>query len=133
MSLTAAQALDTRRFCGYSVQAAVGIGDPDTVQNSAALDRLLGQLTADQETVLTTVYLANLYQLEAAIMGASANLDTEKAAVWTHNQNELSDRQALYFSWRQQLANFLGVPAGPGVYAPTSLTSGGIVPAVFAV
>lgn len=131
--LTAAQVLDTRRYCGYSIQAAAGIGDPDVVQNSAALDRLLGQLTADQEAVLTTVYLANLAQLEAAVMGASANLDTEKAAVWTHNQNELNDRQSLYFSWRQQIATFLGVPAGPGIYAPTSMASGGLVPAMFAI
>lgn len=121
MALTDAQLVDARRFCGYAVPAAVAVcGDATVIANSQLLDIILSGLTSTQERVVSTLYLANLTTLEAAIVSASANLDTAKAAVWTHNQDELADRQALYYAVRLQFAAFLGVPPGPGAYAPTT-------------
>ena len=122
MSLTAAQMTDTRRYMGYQV---VGT----TLPISAEQDVIYGQfgmitmslygrltsLTADEETVLINIYLANLSTLETAIFGASDNLDTDVAAVWTHNKNEVMDRSALYHRVRRQLCDFIGFAPGPGL------------------
>ena len=58
-------------------------------------------------------YLATLYTLETAVPGAGANLDTDKASVWTRNRDEVTDRAALYNGWCARLASFLGLPTGP--------------------
>ena len=44
---------------------------------------------------------------------AGANLDTDVAAVWTHNKREVADREALFTNLRKKLCEFLGVPPGP--------------------
>jgi hypothetical protein len=51
--------------------------------------------------------------MEAAIPGTSDNLDTDQAAVWTHNKSELRDRMNLYRTWRIELCNVLGLAPGP--------------------
>lgn len=73
----------------------------------------MSNMLAEEEGVVRTTFLANLTTLETAIPGTSANLDTDAAAVWTHNKNELRDREALYSNWRRKLCGFLGVPPGP--------------------
>ena len=101
MTLTSAEIVDTRRYCGYPVSAAVATYPDESVRaNSDMLDIILASLTADQEAILRMTYLTNLKSLEAAVPAAGENLDTAKAAVWTHNENELADRQGLFFSWR---------------------------------
>lgn len=77
------------------------------------LEYRMQNMLAEEETVMRTIFLANLTTLEAAIPLTSANLDTDVAAVWTHNKNELRDRDALYANWRAKLCGFLGVPPGP--------------------
>ena len=78
-----------------------------------SLDYRLQHLTSDEETVVRSTYLLNLNALEAAIPAASTNLDTESAAVWKHNANEVNDRTALFNQWRRQLCEFLGFKPGP--------------------
>jgi len=63
--------------------------------------------------VVTGTFLNQLSLLEQAIPAASENLDTDQAAVWTHNKNEVTDRAKLLDYWRQRLCDFLGVPPGP--------------------
>jgi len=48
--------------------------------------------------------------LESAIGGASDNLDTEKADVWTARKDELEVREQLYNRWRKKLSQFLAIP-----------------------
>ena len=55
-------------------------------------------------------YVPILDQLEAALGGASQNLDTYKAAVWTGRMNEIGQRISLYKEWQGRLSDFLGVP-----------------------
>lgn len=62
-------------------------------------------------------YLATLLGLEMAVPGASENLDTDQAATWSHNPNEVADRRALFDDWRRRLCGFLGVPTGPSLAA----------------
>lgn len=122
MALTSAQMTDVRRHMGY---AAVGT----TMQINASQDVVYGNfgmqvmslyqrlttLTADEEAVLINTYLTNLATLETAIIGVSANLDTDEAAVWKHNKQERQDREALFSSWRVKMCDFLGFAPGPGL------------------
>jgi hypothetical protein len=64
---------------------------------------------------ITTIYgyLNILNGLESAYAGASDNLDTSKADVWTARSNELGLRTSLYINWRAMLSDFLGVPVNP--------------------
>lgn len=119
--LTDAQITDVRRFAGF--QAA---GTPALTANNdiaylvfgmrqMSLIERLGSLSASEESVLVNTYLTNLTTLENAIVSASANLDTDSAAVWTHNKNEVADRERLFESWRRRMCAFLGFAPGPGV------------------
>lgn len=120
MALTTAQMTDVRRFMGYSV---VGTtmpinGNQDLVYGVFGMTQMslytrLTSLTSDEETVLINTYLTNLTTLETAVIGASANLDTDEAAVWKHNKNEVGDRFSLFDSWRRRLCQFIGFPPGP--------------------
>ena len=51
--------------------------------------------------------------LETGIPNAAGNLDTEQAAVWSRNANEVRDRASLFDQWRGRLCGFLGLPPGP--------------------
>jgi hypothetical protein len=62
-----------------------------------------------------TIYLANLNVMETDIFGVRDNLDTDEAAVWKHNKQEIADRSALYNRVRRQLCAFIGFEPGPGL------------------
>lgn len=120
MALSDQERVDVRRFCGYPMFG----GTPSSFQSYrffqayGTLEYRMTNLSAAEETTLRTTYLTgpnNLYQLEQAVTSASDNLDTDQAAVWTHNRTEVRDRMRLYNLWRRQLCAFLGVPAGPGM------------------
>ena len=122
MSLTAAQMTDTRRYMGYQVVGTtMPINDNQDVvygqfgMVTMSLYTRLTTLTPEEEIVLTTIYLVQLAALELAIFGASDNLDTDQAAVWTHNKNEVNDRSALFNRVRRQLCGFIGFCAGPAL------------------
>jgi hypothetical protein len=113
--------VDLRRFCGYP---AYGFGPAGFqgwrfFQAYGLLEYRLNNLDPTEGAVCQT-YLTNLRTLEAAIPGAGGNLDTDQAAVWTHNKSEVRDRSALFDDWRRRLCGFLGVPPGP------SLGNGGV-------
>src|SRR5574343_436504 len=118
--LTEAQMTDCRRHMGYQV---VGIiipinGNTDIVYATFGMITMslytrLTTLTASEETVLLS-YVTKCNELELAIATASDNLDTDEAAVWKHNKNEVADRENLYLRWRLKLCRFLGFPYGGG-------------------
>lgn len=119
MAFTTAEGVDVRRFMGYSV-AGDSTSFPfhelvysDVSYMGLSLDYRLQHLTSDEESVVRTTYLANLYMLESAIPAASANLDTDQAAVWFHNRDEVRHRTQLFNQWRRDLCAFLGFSPGP--------------------
>ena len=121
MSFSDSEKTDIRRYCGYGV---FGMGQP-LPQNGYRFSTRYGVLEykmitmgTAEEAVVRTTYLANLATLETAVVGASSNLDTDKAAVWTHNKNEVQDRLDLFDTWRLRLCNFLGLPPGPELSGP---------------
>ncbi len=117
MAFTNAEKADIRRFCGFPVfggQPVQAFGHR-FFQQYGTLEFRMNNLLAEEEAVVRTTYLANLYTLETAIPGAGANLDTDEAAVWKHNKQEVADRIALFTHWRRELAAFLGVKPGAGL------------------
>jgi hypothetical protein len=116
MAFTNAEKVDVRRFAGYGTY---GVGSTGFgwrfFQTAGTLEFRMNNLQPEEEAVVRTTYLASLYTLETAIVGAAANLDTDVAAVWTHNKREVADREALFASWRGRLCAFLGVPEGPNM------------------
>lgn len=123
MSFTTAEKVDIRRFCGYGLY---GTGTPLPSSGYrfstqyGVLEYKMNTLGTEEEAVVRTTYLANLATLETAIVSASANLDTDVAAVWKHNKNEVRDRKDLFNEWRRNLCGFFGITAGP------DLNNGGI-------
>lgn len=123
MAFSDAEKTDVRRFCGYGLY---GGGQPLPAAGYrfstqyGVLEYKMNTLGAAEEAVARTAYLANLNLLETAIsgpLGVSANLDTDQAAVWTHNKNEYRDRKALFNGVRREFCAFLGVAPGPGLGA----------------
>lgn len=105
-----------RRFCGYPAYGAGAAGFQSWrfFQAYGTLEYRMNNM-APAETQIARQYLTSLYTLEAAIPAAGQNLDTDEAAVWVHNKNEVSDRTALFNSWCRRLCGFLGVPPGPAL------------------
>jgi len=113
---TDGQKADIRRFCGYPAYGAgaAGFNSWRFFQAYGTLEYRLNNL-APAEIAVVLQYVSTLGMIEAAIPGISDNLDTESAAAWTHNADELKDREALFDSWRRRLCGFLGVPLGPAL------------------
>jgi len=122
MALTTQQQVDVRRFAGYpmlgdtvaddSRDFAYGWVAPGVWQT---LFHRLAYERPEEENVLVNTYLANLYLLEKQLMGAGADLDTEKAGPWTRNRDEISDRQRLFDDTRRRMCQFIGVAPGPAL------------------
>ncbi len=119
--LSDAQKVDVRRFCGYPAYGAGAAGFESWrfFQAYGTLEYRMNNL-APTEIVVVLQYLTTLSALEAVIPEASGNLDTDSAASWQHNRQEVRDRAALFDQWRRRLCGFLGLPPGP------SLDSSGI-------
>lgn len=111
---TDAEKVDTRRHCWYPM-----FGDQPTqdfgyrfMQHYQTLEFRLQHFSTEEEAAFRKM-LADCETLEAAVIGSTANLDTDQASVWVHNKNEVGDRQKLYDYSRQKLCSFIGIPPGP--------------------
>lgn len=113
---TDAETADIRRFCGYPAYGATpsGFDNWRFFQVYGLLEFRINNLSAEEETVVRR-YLVQLAALEFAVPRAGDSLDTDQAAVWTRNPNEVRDRTALFDEWRRRLCGFLGVPPGPAL------------------
>lgn len=120
--LTDAERIDVRRFCGYSAYGA-GSSGFQSWRFFEAFGTLEFRLTnlAPGELQVVRQFLATLYGLEQAVPAASANLDTDQAAVWKHNRSEIADRTRLFDDWSRRLTSFIGVPAGPALRSVSAI------------
>ena len=114
--LSNAERTDVRRFCGYPAYGSgqTGFESWRFFQTYGSLEYRMTNLS-DSELAVVRTYLGQLYTLEGAMVGAGQNLDTDQAAVWRHNRDEVADRSALLATWSARLCHFLGVPPGPGL------------------
>ena len=117
-----AERVDVRRFCGYPAFGA-GVSGFQSWRFFQAYGTLEYRLTnfAPEEIQVVRQYLVSLYALEQGIVTAASNLDTDKAATWTHSRSEVADRSRLFDEWRRRLATFIGVPLDPGSAAISSI------------
>lgn len=115
--LTTAEKVDARRYCGYGMfgQQALPANGYRFSTAYGTLEYKLNNMLPEEEAVFRTTYVANLALLETDIPGVRENLDTDQAAVWTHNKNELRDRADLFSYYRRELCKFMGIPPGPGL------------------
>jgi hypothetical protein len=115
-SFSDAQKADIRRFCGYPAYGAGAAGFESWrfFQAYGTLEYRMNNM-APAEVAVTLQYLSTLATLEFAVPTTSENLDTDAAATWTHNKDELRDRANLFDAWRRRLCGFLGVPPGPAL------------------
>jgi hypothetical protein len=116
MSFVDSEKTDIRRFCGYPAYGCTPAGFQNWrfYQAYGLLEFRMNNLSAAEEAIVRR-YLANLNVLETAVPMAAQNLDTDQAAVWTHNREEVADRTALLDGWRRRLCSFLGLPPGAGL------------------
>lgn len=121
--LSEAQKVDVRRFCGYPAYGAGATGFESWrfFQAYGTLEYRMNNL-APAEVAVVANYLVTLNALEVAIPQASGNLDTDAAASWQHNQNEVRDRDALFDGWRRRLCGFVGLPPGPALESSSGIT-----------
>ena len=119
--LTDAQITDVRRYAGFQLAGVPALTANNDIAylvfgtRQMSLIERLNSLSASEEAVLVNTYLTNLATLESAIVAAAANLDTDEAAVWKHNRNEVADRERLFDGWRRRMCAFLGFAPGPGI------------------
>ena len=114
MGFTEAEKTDIRRFCGYPAYGTVDASMQNWrfFQAYGLLEFRMNNLS-ESESVVVRRYLETLVSLENAIPLSSENLDTDQAAIWTRNREELRDRARLFDGWRRRLCGFFGVPSGP--------------------
>lgn len=118
MSFTDQQKVDIRRYCGYMAFGSTPI--PNFAWrysvNYGDLEFRLNNLSAEEQSVVIDYYLPNLTQLEQDIPTATRNfIDTDRAAVFYRNKNELKERWALFNGMRRYLCDFIGCAYGPAL------------------
>lgn len=111
-----AQVAAIRYYCGYGSYAKFGYV---LAGQMATLDTQMAGMVA-AEVVQVTTLLELLPTLDVALQGASANLDTDQAAVWTHNKNEIQDRARLFRMYRVRLCTLFNIDPGPGIGADSN-------------
>lgn len=116
LPLTDVERTDARRFAGYPAYG-TGPSDASFMRYNPRYELLEYRLSnaTDAELGVIRVKLSELNLLDTAIAGASSNLDTDQAAVWHHNKDEVRDRQSLFTLRRRELCGFLGIPPGPAL------------------
>ena len=115
-TLTDSERVDVRRFCGYPAYGAApsGMQSWRYFQIYGLLEFRVNNLSVTEDAIIRR-YLATLMSLELAIPATSDNLDTDQAATWRRNRDELKDRVRLLDDWRRRLCGFIGIPPGPAL------------------
>ena len=111
---TESQKVDIRRHAGFPVFGNGSTASPPGFgyryyHQYLIFEYRINNLSIDEETTLIEKYLNYCNSLELDITTATVNLDTDRAAVWYHNKNEVRDRFQLYKLWCVRLTDYLQV------------------------
>lgn len=95
--------------------SAVGTGNISVGQTAygSKMDPSATVGSDDDGPIIKWGILGILNFLEGEIAGATQNLDTTKADVWTARADEVKQRQNLYRDWQSRLSAFIGIPINP--------------------
>lgn len=111
MAFTDAQKTDIRRFCNlpaFGSQPVQAFGYRFFTWYGT-LEFQMNNLQPTEEAVVID-FITKLTQLETDVYDSRLNLDTDRAAVWYHNKNEVRDRQGLFNLWQIKLCMFFNMP-----------------------
>jgi hypothetical protein len=108
-----AEKVDIRRFCGYETYGGPGSAGFQSWRFFQIYGLLEFRMTnlAPTECQNVRYYLSMIYPLESAV--PTSTMDTDQAAVWFHNKNEVRDRMSLLTTWCKRLCGCVGIPPGP--------------------
>jgi len=111
-----------REFCGYSVYGS-GPGDATFARFMISYRTLEYRLTAmtPEEIAITRDHLAACQAAKLGWRAGADNLDTDQAAIWYRNRDEMPDRRLYYRECRMDLVRFLGLPPGPELAGSNSI------------
>jgi len=111
------QKISIRRYCGYMAFGSVPV--PNFAWRYSVqygdLEFRINNLSSDEEDQVINYFLPNLQDLENDIPQVRTNVDTDRAAVWYRNKNELKERWELFNSVRRYLCDFIGCDYGPAL------------------
>ena len=114
LPLSDAERVAVREFTGYGLYGP-GPGSQSfnrfTVGYQSLEYRMGAMLPA--ELVIARDHIATCSAAKVAWRGGADNLDTDQAAIWYRNRQEMHDRRAYYRECRRDLARFMGIPVGP--------------------
>ena len=114
--LTADELVMCRKYMGYPALGGINSGEQSwRFFQQYGFNEWRFKNMAPAELAQIRQALGRCISLEEDIYGTRQNLDTDTAAVWKHNANEVRDRIGLYSYFRQQLCGFFGIPPGPGM------------------
>lgn len=122
MALSETEKEAVRYYCGYSMyglQALPASGVRFSVVYGT-LEYKMINLQPGEEDRVRDIFLAKLAVLEEDTYDVRDNIDTDQAAVWYHNKQEIRDRIKLFNYWRLKLCAFLGIPPGEGLIGGNS-------------
>ncbi|WP_207882015.1 hypothetical protein [Acetobacter sacchari] len=113
-TLTDIERVNVRRYCWYPAFGSenVGFSSWRFFDHYGQLEFRLTNLSMSEISVVRGM-LSTLVILEAGPSDAANQIDTDKAAIWTRNKDEVKDRVDLYNQQRLELVQFLGIPPGP--------------------
>lgn len=112
--LSEIEKVNIRRYCWYPARGNSNIsGSWLYFSHYGILEYRLENFSQEEISVMRSM-LATLALLEQGPASSSDNLDTDKAAIWTHNKNEVSDRVNLFRQQRLEIVKFIGIEPGPG-------------------
>lgn len=113
-ALSEIEKVNIRRYCWYPARGNSHIsGSWLYFSHYGSLEYRLSNFSQEEIQVIRSM-LSTLSLLEQGPASSADNLDTDKAAIWTHNKNEFSDRINLFKQQRLELVKFIGVDVGPG-------------------
>ena len=113
--LSSVELTEARRHLGYPAHGLAGAIDGWQYSRvDGVVEHRLVHLSDAEEGVVRQ-YLGTLNVLERAIPEMGVSLDTNAAAGWVRNPDELEDRGRLFDEWRRRFCAFVGVAPGPGL------------------
>jgi hypothetical protein len=118
LSFTNQDFVDIRRHMGYGALGDTAEGGSSLMfyrfyPEYKTLEWRMSHLTDEEVALVQGQYLPNLNALEQDIYGVRNTLTASQAAVYTHNDHEMSDRVELFTYFRKQLCAFFQLPSGP--------------------
>lgn len=116
MPLTSENMVDVRRHTGYGFFGSTGnvsLMYYRYFPQYNTLEYRLNNLSDDEISVLQDNYLPKLNQLENDLYTMREAMIVDKAAVFTRNKDEPSDREDLLTYYKKLLLSVLQIPPGP--------------------